>query len=94
MTGSDVPVRLDIVVQPRSSRSEVAGTVGGALKVRVNAPPAEGKANEESVKVLADFFDVPKSSVRVIAGATSRRKVVEIAGIDAREAAHRLGGLG
>ncbi len=71
----------------------MAGAVEGAIKVRVNAPPAEGKANEECVKVLARFFDVPKRSVRVIAGATSRKKIVEIAGIDAEEVARRIVGL-
>lgn len=85
-----MPVRLDVVVQPRSSRSEVAGLVGGAVKVRVNSPPAEGKANDECVKVLARFFDVPKSSVRVVSGGSSRRKVIELRGIDPDEVASRL----
>ena len=83
-------VRLDIVVQPRSSRSEVAGRIDGAIKVRVNAPPAEGKANEECVRVLARFFDVPKSAVRILAGASGRKKVVEIDGLDAADIERRL----
>ncbi len=83
-------MRLDIVVQPRSSRSEVAGLSGSAVKVRVNSPPAEGKANEECIRVLARFFGVPKSAVRVVAGATSRKKVVEIEGLAPSEAQRRL----
>jgi len=85
-------VRLDVVVQPRSSRSEVAGVHGGAVKVRVNSPPAEGKANDECVRVLARFLGVSKSSIRVVSGASSRRKVVEIEGIDQAEVASRLKG--
>ncbi len=86
-------VRLDVVVQPRSSRSEVAGLLGGALKVRVNAPPAEGKANEECVRILARFLHVPKSAVHVVTGASARKKVVEVSGIGAAELAERLGDL-
>lgn len=86
-------VRLDIIVIPRSSRSEVAGLSGQALKVRVGAPPAEGKANEECVKVLARFFHVPKSSVHVVAGASSRKKVVEMSSLEADGVAARLAEL-
>lgn len=87
------PVRLDVVVQPRSSRSEVAGVLGDAVKVRVNSPPAEGKANDECIRVLARFFDVPKSSVRVVSGGLSRRKLVEIEGIAAAQAESRISSL-
>lgn len=61
------------------------------MKVRVNAPPSEGKANAECVRVLARFFDVPKSDVRIVAGLSSRRKVVEIAGLAPEDVARRMG---
>jgi uncharacterized protein (TIGR00251 family) len=68
----------------------VAGVVGDAVKVRVNSPPAEGKANDECIRVLARFFDVPKSSVRLVSGGSSRRKLVEIEGIEAAKVESRI----
>jgi uncharacterized protein (TIGR00251 family) len=74
-------VRFSIRVQPRSSRPGVGGLHGDALKVRVNAPPVDGAANEAVVEVLADALAVPRSAVRLVSGATSRSKVVEVAGV-------------
>lgn len=75
-------VRLTVRVNPRSSTNEVAGyDATGALKVRVTAPPADGKANEAVIRLLADAFGVPKSAVTVVRGASARLKLVEIAGV-------------
>jgi hypothetical protein len=78
---------VSVHVQPRASRSEVVGTHGTALKVRLHAPPVDGAANEALVALLADKLGVPARAVRVVAGSTSRAKTVEIDG--ATEAAVR-----
>jgi uncharacterized protein len=74
-------VRFAVHVQPRASRNEVAGTHGDAIKVRLSAVPADGAANEALVTFLATYFAVPVRSIRVISGAHSRAKVVEVDGI-------------
>lgn len=74
--------RIDLYVQPRAARSEVVGLHDGVIKIRLAAPPVDGAANDALVEFLADLFRVRKSSVRVVAGHTSRRKVVEIDGVD------------
>lgn len=74
-------VRFSVRVQPRSSREGVDGVHGDALRVRVNAPPVEGAANEAVVAVIAGALGVPRRAVRIVAGETSRSKVVEVEGI-------------
>jgi uncharacterized protein (TIGR00251 family) len=76
----DGAVRLTVHVQPRASRSEIVGLHGAALKVRLQAPPVDGAANAALVALLADRLGVPRRAVRIVAGATSRSKTVEIEG--------------
>ena len=78
-------------MQPRASRTELAGPHGGALRVRLTAPPVDGAANEALVRFLAEQLDVPRSAVRLDAGATGRSKLVTVEGIDVETAARRLG---
>jgi uncharacterized protein (TIGR00251 family) len=73
-------VRVSVHVQPRAARSEIVGLHGAALKVRLQAPPVDGAANEALVTLLAERLGVARRSVRVIAGATSRAKTVEVDG--------------
>jgi uncharacterized protein len=73
-------VRVGVHVQPRASRSEIVGMHGTALKVRLQAPPVDGAANEALVSLLAERLGVARRSVQVVAGATSRAKTVEIDG--------------
>jgi len=73
--------RLAIHVQPRAPRSEIVGVHGEALKVRLSAPPVDGAANEELVKLLAHTFAVARRSIRILAGEHSRSKIVEIEGV-------------
>jgi len=73
-------VILDLHVQPGASRSEFAGEHGGRMKVRLAAPPVEGRANDALVEFLAAYFDVPKRNVRIAAGFKSRKKRVIIEG--------------
>jgi uncharacterized protein len=77
-------------VQPRASRTEVAGPHGDSVRIRLTAPPVEGAANEALVRFLAERLDVPRSAVRIEGGASGRSKVVAIDGIDPETAARRL----
>lgn len=74
-------VRISVYVQPRASKTEIAGMHGDALKIRLTAPPVDNAANAALVEFIAGKLGIPKGSVRVAAGATSRRKTVEIAGV-------------
>ena len=70
-------------MQPRASRTEVVGVHGDAIKLRVAAPPVEGEANEEVVRFIAKELGVSATHVTIVAGGTSRRKTVEVHGVDA-----------
>lgn len=65
-------------LQPNASKSEFSGLHGEALKVRIQAPPLEGKANSELIKFLAKQFGVSKSAIRIISGELNRHKRVRI----------------
>ncbi len=80
-----------IRVQPRASRNGIAGERGDALKLALTAPPVDGKANEACVEFLSKLLKVPRSSVTIAAGETSRNKVIRIAGLKAEEVRQRLG---
>lgn len=82
---------LHVFVAPRSSGNKVLGLYDGMLKVALTAPPVEGVANKALVAFLAKALGVSKSSVRLVAGETSRKKTVTVAGIEVAEAARRLG---
>ena len=69
---------LTLHVQPGAKRTEVAGVHGDALKIRLAAPPVDGRANAELLRYLAAAFGVPVRDVTLIRGDTSRRKVVRI----------------
>jgi len=77
-------VRFSVRVQPRASKSEVAGEYGDAIKIRLAAPPVDGAANEELVSFLSNIFAVARKSVRILAGETTRSKLIEIEGITER----------
>ena len=72
---------LRVQVVPRSSRSEVAGEHNGSLRVRVAAPPVDGAANEELIRVLRKTFKVSRSAVRILSGQNGRIKQVSIEGV-------------
>lgn len=74
-------MRLSVRVQPRASANEIVGLHGGALKVRLTAPPAEGAANRALVELLAGTFGIPVRAVTIVSGASSRTKVVELEGV-------------
>ncbi len=72
---------IKIKVEPRSSRSEVVGPYGEALKVRLSSPPVEGKANKELIEVLAREFGISKKDVEIISGLSSKNKTVRLIGV-------------
>ena len=71
---------LKIRVEPRSSKSGIAGPYGDGLKVKLTSPPVEGKANKELVEVLARAFGIKKSDVEIVSGKSSKNKVVRLTG--------------
>lgn len=81
--------RLRVRVQPRASRNEIVGWQDGVLRVRLQAPPVDGAANEALLAFLAAHLGVPTRLVRLVSGSTSRNKVVEIDG-EARPALDRF----
>jgi len=78
-------------VQPRASRTEVAGRQGDALKIRLTAPPVDGAANDALVRFLAERLQVSRSAVRLETGTAGRSKVVAVDGIGVEAAVRRLG---
>ncbi len=79
-------VRIQVKVQPRAARNEVAGVAGDHLRVRLTAPPVEGEANKQLQKYLAGVFHCSPGNVRIIRGSTGRLKLLEINGITEAEA--------
>jgi uncharacterized protein (TIGR00251 family) len=77
----DGVVVVAVRVQPRASRDEVVGEMDGALKVRLQAPAVENRANEALCEYLAELLKTPKSAVRILSGDRSRTKRLEIRGI-------------
>ena len=82
--------RLRLRVSPGARRSEVVGRHGAAWKIRVAAPPEDGRANTALCRVLADALAVPARAVTVVSGHGSRDKLVEVAGIGPNETEQRL----
>ncbi len=74
-------VSFSVRVQPRASKDELVGVHGGALKIRLQAPAVENRANEALVEFLAHLLKTSKSAVRILAGDQSRTKRVEIRGV-------------
>ena len=92
ITARDEGVRISVQVRPRSSRSAIVGVREGALDVALAAPPVDGAANAELVKLLARALDVRQSDVQIALGASGRSKVVAVRGLKETEARERLAG--
>ena len=75
---TDDGVLIDLVVQPRASRTRIVGEHGDRLKVQVAAPPVDGEANAELVSHLAATFGVPRREVALVSGDTGKRKTVRL----------------
>lgn len=82
--------RFEVTVSPGAARTELAGRHGEGWRVRVSAPPERGRANEALVRLLAAALGVPREHVRIAGGHGSRRKIIEVHGLEAAEIARRL----
>jgi len=82
--------RLEVYIQPRASKSEVAGMHDGIIKIRIAAPAVENAANEALIVFVAAALGVSKRSVRIVSGRTSRRKVLQIDGVTDEELVAKL----
>ncbi|MFZ5510517.1 MAG: DUF167 domain-containing protein [Pseudomonadota bacterium] len=74
-------VLLTVHVQPGAKRTEVAGVHGDALKIRLAAPPVDGKANDCLLAFLAERLGLARAAVELVSGATARRKRLRLAGV-------------
>jgi len=83
-------IRLNLRVSPGAGRSAVVGRHGDAWKLRVAAPPERGRANASVVSLLATSLEIGRPDVRIVSGAVSRDKVVEIVGLTLQETEQRL----
>jgi uncharacterized protein len=83
--------RFTVRVQPRAKETALAEKMGDAYKLRLAAPPVDGKANEACVRFFAQRFGVTPSAVRIVQGLTNRIKVIEIEGVDPKRVEQVLG---
>ena len=86
-TETDIRIR----VAPRSSSNGIVGEENGVLKIRLTAPPVEGKANKALRGLLAKRLGLPKGSIEIVSGEKSRNKTVRIRGLSRQEVEGRLG---
>jgi uncharacterized protein len=82
--------RLRLRVSPGSRKNELAGRYGDGWKVRVSAPPEDGRANDAVLELLSERVGLPRRSLAIVSGRASRNKVVEMTGIDREEAERRM----
>lgn len=82
---------FQVRVQPRARKNAIVGEVGDALKLALTAPPVEGRANDACIAFLSELLNVPRASVTIAAGQSTRNKVIRIAGMSAAELRRRLG---
>lgn len=71
-------IRLNLYIQPGAKTTEISGLYHGALKIRLNAPPVEGRANKVLIKYLSQCFGVPNRDIKLVRGEKSRKKIFEI----------------
>jgi uncharacterized protein (TIGR00251 family) len=91
---SDAPPSCTLAIKaiPNAPRNEIVGWLGDALKVKVHAPPVEGKANDALCEFLAEAFGVPRRAVTLVRGDTSHQKVIQISGLSVDDVKARVGG--
>jgi uncharacterized protein (TIGR00251 family) len=83
-------VTLAIKVHSRAKKNAITGEIGDALKLALTAPPVDGRANKACIEFFANLLKVPRSSVTIASGETSRNKVIRVAGLTADEVRRRL----
>ena len=90
VTEKDGAVSFQITVQPRAARSEVVGDHAGAIKVRLAAPPVDGKANHECIRFFSELLRVPRNAVKIVKGLSSKRKVISVSDVNAEHVRRAL----
>ncbi len=85
-------VTLNVRVVPRSSRNQISGVEGGALKIKLTAPPVEGAANAALIQFIAEWLSVRKSAVSIISGDKARQKIVRVEGVSREQVVKSLPG--
>jgi len=83
-------VRFSVRVHPRAKKNAITGELGEALKVSLTSPPIEGRANEACIEFFAKLLKVPRSSVTIASGQSSRNKVIRVAGVSGEELRKRI----
>jgi len=81
---------VNVRIIPRASKNQIQGVLGDALKIRLQAPPVDGKANDALVRFLSDTLEFPVRNILVLSGKTGRNKRILLSGLDAAEANSRL----
>ena len=76
---------FQVRVQPRARKNAIVGEIEDALKLALTAPPVDGRANEACIAFFAELLNVPRSSVTIAAGQSSRNKVLRVAGVSATQ---------
>jgi uncharacterized protein len=87
---SDQGVTFAVKVHPRARKNEITGETGDALKVSLTTPPVEGRANQACMEFFAKLLKVPRSSVTIASGQTSRNKVIRVTGLTAEQVRLRI----
>jgi uncharacterized protein (TIGR00251 family) len=78
-------------VHPRARKNAITGELGDALKLSLTSPPVEGRANAACIDFFAKLLKVPRSSVTIASGQSSRQKVIRVSGLSAEEVRKRIG---
>ena len=84
-------VTFAVKVHPRAKKNAITGELGDVLKVSLTAPPIDGKANQACIEFCAKLLKVPRSSVTIASGQSSRQKVIRVIGLSAEEVRQRVG---
>jgi uncharacterized protein (TIGR00251 family) len=87
---SPTGVTFTVKVQPRAKKNAITGEIGDTLKLALTAPPVDGRANKACIEFFANLLDVPRSSVTIASGESSRRKVIRVKGLSVDEVRRRL----
>ncbi len=85
-------VTFPVRVHPRAKKNAITGEIGDALKLSLTTPPVEGRANEACIEFFAKLLKVPRSSVTIASGQTSRNKIIRVAGVGREYVLERLRG--
>jgi uncharacterized protein len=84
-------ITFAVRVHPRARKNAITGELGDTLKLSLTSPPIDGRANEACIEFFAKLLMVPRSSVNIASGQTSRRKVIRVSGLSAEEVRRRIG---